>query len=123
MVMHRASKTSTGESSQTTGTFAARRNSGAPGCAYVPPPSARTMDSFELKDAAEGRSQLIGFDLAKRSLAEALEDFGNPQPRGRLNSIIEVDKAPGQLARQQRADGGLAGAHEAGEAEHLYRGG
>ncbi len=40
--------------------------------------------------------------------------------RGGFDAIVEIDEAPGELAREQRADGGLARAHEAGEAEQRY---
>ena len=68
---------------------------------------------------AESGAELIGFDLAKRGLAEAFENFRDAKASGFFNPMIEIDKAPGELAGQQRADGGFAGTHEAGEAKHL----
>lgn len=75
---------------------------------------------FLFEDAAEGGTKLIGFDLAKRGLAEAFENFGDAQVGGGFNAVVEIDEAPGELAGEERADGGLAGAHEAGEAEQWY---
>src|SRR5882724_6476003 len=78
-------------------------------------------DGFvKLKDAAERRAQLVGFDLAKSRLSEALEDLWDAQPGGGLDTVIQIDKAPGKLTREQRPDSGFAGAHEAREAKHLY---
>jgi hypothetical protein len=39
-----------------------------------------------------------------------------------LDAIVQVDKAPGELAREQGADGGLAGTHESSEAENRKAG-
>src|SRR5580704_12329841 len=74
----------------------------------------------KFENAPESCAQLVGLDLAKSRLAKALEDFGDAQPGSFFNAIVQVDKAPGQLTGKQRADGSFAGAHEAGEAEHLY---
>ncbi len=120
MVMQRASKTSTGASSQTTGTPAARRNSGAP-TLRIGAAAESEYDRFvKLENAPESGAQLVGFDLAKSRLAKALEYFRDAQFRSLLDAIVEIDKAPRQLTREQCADGGFARAHEAGEAEHLY---
>jgi hypothetical protein len=62
---------------------------------------------------------LVGFDLAKGRLAEALEHFGDAQTRGGFDSIVEINKAPSKLTREQCADGGFAGTHEPGQAKHL----
>jgi hypothetical protein len=66
--------------------------------------------------AAEGRSQLVGLDLSKCRLAQALENLRNAEPGGLFDTIIEVHKAPSELPRQQRANSRFAGAHEAGQA-------
>jgi hypothetical protein len=84
--------------------------------------TAETEDDrfFLFEDAAEGGAELVGFDLAESGFAEAFEDFGDAQVCGGFDAIIEVDEAPSELASEERADGGLAGAHEAGEAEQRY---
>jgi hypothetical protein len=74
----------------------------------------------KLENAPESDAQLVGLDLAKSRLAKALEYFRDAQSRSLLDAIVEIDKAPRQLTREQCADGGFARAHEAGEAEHLY---
>ncbi len=63
--------------------------------------------------AAECGAKLLGFDLAKRGFAEAFENFRNGKAGSLFDACIEIDEPPGQLARQQRADSRLAGAHEA----------
>src|SRR5207244_13063906 len=44
-----------------------------------------------------------------------LEKFGDAEVGRFFDAVVQVDKAPCKLAREKRADGGLAGAHEAGE--------
>ena len=115
MIMQRAKSISMGESSQRTGTPAVRRNSGQPGCAYVPPPRARTVPSLSSEARPRAARKLIGFDLAKCRFAEAFENLRNGKAGGFFDARIEIDEAPGQLTSQERADSGLAGAHEAGK--------
>lgn len=74
---------------------------------------------FGFESAAEGGAKLVGLDLAEGGLAETFEDLRDGQAGGFLDAFIEIDEAPGQLASEQGADGGLAGAHKAGEAENL----
>ena len=72
---------------------------------------------FEFEDAAERGAELVGFDLAKGGFAETLEHFSDAHVGGGFDAVVEIDEAPGELAREECADGGFAGAHEAGEAE------
>src|SRR5882724_680864 len=72
---------------------------------------------FVFGGTAHGGAELIGFDLAESRLAEALEDLRDFQASRFFNALIEIDKAPGELTREERADGGFAGAHEPGEAQ------
>lgn len=75
---------------------------------------------FHFENAAERGAKLVGFDLAECGFAEALEDFRDAHVRGGFDAVVEIDETPGKLAREEGADGGLAGAHEAGEAEQRY---
>jgi hypothetical protein len=70
---------------------------------------------FHLGGAAEDGAKLLGFEHAKSGFAVALEKLGDTQARGLFDAVVEIDKAPGELAREKRAYGGLAGAHESGE--------
>ena len=78
---------------------------------------------FQFLGATESGAELVSFHLAKGGFAEALEDFRDAQAGGCFDAIIEVDKAPGELAGEESANGGFAGAHEAGEGEDLSTGG
>jgi len=73
---------------------------------------------LQFRGAAEGGAKLICFDLAESRLAEAFEDLGNREAGGFFDAVIEIDKAPGKLPRQERANGGFAGTHEAGETQN-----
>src|SRR5260370_19337665 len=73
-----------------------------------------------LQRAAQSCTKLIGFHLPAYGLAPAFEDFRNAKTRCLFNAVVQIDEAPSQLAGEQRADGGLAGAHEAGQAKHLH---
>ena len=75
---------------------------------------------FEFEDATERGAELVGFDLAEGGFAETLENFRDAHVGGGFDAIVKIDEAPGELAGEERADGGLAGAHEAGEAEERY---
>jgi hypothetical protein len=78
----------------------------------------REDQGFPMFDGAtESGAELNGFDLAKRGLAEAFENFGNAEAGGFFNAIVQIDKTPGQLTRKQRAYRGFAGTHEAGQAK------
>jgi len=66
---------------------------------------------------------LISFNLAKSRFAEALEHFGDGKSGGFLDALIQIDETPRELAREKRADGGLAGSHESGETNNLSAGG
>ena len=60
------------------------------------------------RGAAQGGAKLIGFDFAESRLAQAFEDLWDFQASGLLDAFIKIDKPPGELAREQRADGGFA---------------
>ena len=77
---------------------------------------------FELRGATESSTELICFDLTKSGLTEAFENLWNREARGFLNAIIEIYKVPGELTREERADGGLTGTHETGEAKNRNAG-
>jgi len=77
---------------------------------------------FQFEGAAKGGAELISFHLAEGQLTEAFENLSDSQSCGFLDAVIEIDEAPGQLASEERADSGLAGAHEAGEAKDLNAG-
>src|SRR5438128_3415494 len=65
--------------------------------------------------AAEDRTELLSLKRAKGGFTKTFEEFRDTQAAGFLDAVVEINKAPGKLAREQRADGGLAGAHESGE--------
>jgi hypothetical protein len=72
-----------------------------------------------LQRAAQSCTELVGFELPKCGLAEPFENLGNAKTRRLFDAVVQIDEAPSQLAGQERADGGLAGAHEAGQAKNL----
>src|SRR5260370_36003098 len=72
---------------------------------------------FHLRGAAKHGTKLIRFDLAEGGFAEAFEDLRNRQAGKRFDAVIEIDKAPGEFANEERANGGLAGTHKTGKAE------
>ena len=74
---------------------------------------------LEFGGAAERGAKLFGFNLAKGEFAMTFEDLRNGQAGGGLNAFIEIHEAPRQLPSEERANGGLAGAHESGETKDL----
>ena len=84
----------------------------------VPPPRARTMLA-----AAEGRGQGGGLKLAEAGLAMGAKMAGTVRPVRGLDVGVEVEELPAEALGEQAADGGLAGAHEAGEDEAAEVGG
>src|SRR6266576_3285452 len=60
---------------------------------------------LKLASAADCRAKLVRFELAEECLAEAL---------------VEIDKAPRELPREERTNGSLAGTHEAGERNNRH---
>jgi hypothetical protein len=68
---------------------------------------------------AEGecRGQGSGFKAAEVGFAVTLEELGNGSVGARLEMSIEVEEVPLQASREEAADGGFAGSHEAGENE------
>ena len=74
---------------------------------------------LEFGSAAERSTQLIRFDLTKGRFAEALENLRDGKTCGLLDAFIQVDETPRELARQEGADGRLAGTHKTGKAKDL----
>ena len=72
----------------------------------------------EFESAAESAAELGGFEQAEGGFAVALEEFGYARAGSVLDEIVEIDKAPGELAGELRADGGFAGAHEARQGDY-----
>jgi hypothetical protein len=68
---------------------------------------------------AESGAQLVRFHLAKGRLAQALEDFRDSEAGSLFDAIVQIDKAPSELTREEGANGCFAGTHEAGKAKHL----
>src|SRR5258708_37674248 len=56
---------------------------------------------FQLRGAAEGGAELIRLDLAESRFTEAFEDLRNGQTGGFFDAVIQIDKAPRKLARQE----------------------
>src|SRR5215472_13885943 len=73
---------------------------------------------LKLGSTAERGAELVRLDLAESELAEALENLRDGEAGGRLNALVEINKAPSELAGEERTDGGLAGAHEPSQAEN-----
>ena len=73
---------------------------------------------FELRSAPERSAELVCFDLAEREFTEAFEYLGNGETCGSFDAVIEIDKAPGEVPREERANGGFAGTHETGQAQN-----
>jgi hypothetical protein len=81
--------------------------------------------------AAQGQYQRVAggqagdgfvFTLAERGFAVAGEELGDGCTGLGLDYVIHIDEAPAQAGSDQRADGGLARAHEAGEDDAAGRG-
>ena len=75
---------------------------------------------FEFGSAAERGAELVGFELAEIGLPQAFENLRDGEAGRFLDAVVEIDKTPGKLARQERANGGLTGTHEAGEAKNRH---
>ncbi len=73
---------------------------------------------FQLHGAAERSAELVRFDLAESEFAEAFEYLGNGETGGSFDAVIEIDKVPGEVLREERADGGFAGTHKSGQAQN-----
>src|SRR4029077_396394 len=61
--------------------------------------------------------EMFALHFAEPRLTEAVEDFGNGEPAGFGDQLVEVHVVPADLASEQARDGGLAGAHESDEAD------
>src|SRR5713101_4372536 len=77
---------------------------------------------FELHGAAERSAELVRFDLAESEFAEAFEYLGNGETGGSFDAVIEIDKVPGEVLREERANGGLAGTHETSQTKNRHAG-
>jgi len=77
---------------------------------------------FQLHGAAERSAELVRFDLAESEFAEAFEYLGNGETGGSFDAVIEIDKVPGEVLREERANGGLAGTHKTGQAKNRHAG-
>ena len=71
---------------------------------------------FVFGGPAESGAQLVGFQLTKGGFAKPREKFWNGDMRRGFDALVEVNEAPSELAREERADGGFARAHKSGEA-------
>ena len=67
--------------------------------------------------AAEGRGEGGRFELAEAGFAVGGEDVRDGEAGAGFDVGIEVEEVPAEALGEQAADGGLAGAHEAGEDE------
>ncbi len=74
---------------------------------------------LQFQRTAERRTQLLRFDLAEHGFAKLFENPWNGEACGFFDEAIQIDEPPCQLASEETANGGLAGAHEPGEAEDL----
>ena len=72
---------------------------------------------MKLYGATEGCAQLVGFQLAKRSLTVAFKKFGDGDAASFLNALVKIDEAPAELAGEASADSAFTRAHETGEAD------
>jgi len=72
---------------------------------------------LEFEGAAEGGAELLGFELAESGFAVAFEELRDGDAGGFFDTVVEIDEAPGELAREEGADRGFARAHETGEAK------
>ncbi len=71
---------------------------------------------FVFGGAAERGAKLVGFQLAKGGFAKPREEFCNGDVRCGFDALVEVNEAPSELAREERADGGFARTHKSREA-------
>ena len=73
---------------------------------------------FELRSATERSAELVRFDLAESEFAESFENLGNGKAGGSFNAVIEIDKMPGEVPREEGANGGFARTHKTGQAQN-----
>ena len=118
MVAQRASSSSTGQSSQMTTAPAARSRLDDAGLRVGAAAQRQHQGSRDSAARPSAASSCSAFDLAEGGFAQAFENGGNAEAGVFLDARVEIFKAPGELARQQSAHGGLARAHEAGQAHH-----
>src|SRR5205807_341275 len=62
----------------------------------------------------------VRLELAEECLAEALEDLRDGEAARLFDALVEIDKAPRELPREERTNGSLAGTHEAGERNNRH---
>src|SRR5215472_16469095 len=93
---------------------------GAAGLRVGAPTQGQDGSLFKLGSAPERRAKLARFELAEEWLAKALEDLRDGEAGSFFDALVEVDKAPRELAREERTNGGIAGTHEAGERKNRH---
>jgi hypothetical protein len=71
----------------------------------------------QFERATERGAELRGFEQAEGGFAVTLEEFGDAQAGNVFDAVIEIDKTPGELAGELRANGSFSGAHESGEGD------
>ncbi len=74
--------------------------------------TAAVSDHLALRSVGEHLIQRFGLELAKSLLPYRAKDSRHRLPGAMLQESIQIDETASQLARQQRTDTGLAGAHE-----------
>ena len=65
--------------------------------------------------AGECAGECAGLEPAEMRLAEGGEDLGDGDAGEIGNEVVEIEEGPAEMRGEVAADGGLAGAHEAGE--------
>jgi hypothetical protein len=73
---------------------------------------------FQLPSATERSAKLIRLDLAKCEFAEAFKDLWNGEAGGSFDTVIKIDKMPGEVLSEERANGGFPGTHKTGQAQN-----
>ncbi len=66
---------------------------------------------------AHDAHELLVFDAPELRLAHAGKNFGDRKSGGFGDALVEINVRPAQLPRDEAPGGGLAAAHEAGEAD------
>src|SRR5271157_1578879 len=89
-----------------------------PGLCVRASPQRQNRGLHALDGAAQGATQLIGFQLAKRGLPVAFKKFRYRNPGHLFDFFIEVHEAPAELFCEAGAYRAFAGTHETGEAEN-----
>src|SRR6266566_3525627 len=96
------------------------QNLGAAGLRVGAATERQDRSLLKLASAADCRAKLVRFELAEECLAEALEDLRDGEAARLFDALVEIDKAPRELPREERTNGSLAGTHEAGERNNRH---